>query len=155
MAAKRESKSDAAWRREGWGPIIAGMARAFFVERWAQREEEKGRSHGGEELMDVAPATSPKAKAHAKKFAAQVVAANGGRTIRELYNEAQAANRRAGISGRGAEAEFGHYLAMQAMGHGVSWFDDNAKFDLKVPHTEFWGGLARRSRGGLRGFSWR
>ena len=34
--------------------------------------------------------------------------------------------------------EFGHDLAMQAMGHGVSWFDDHHKFPLKVPHTEFY-----------------
>lgn len=34
--------------------------------------------------------------------------------------------------------EFGHYLAMQALGHGVSWFDDHARFDLTVPHSEFY-----------------
>lgn len=33
-------------------------------------------------------------------------------------------------------AELGHYLAMQAMGHGVSWFDDHARFDIDVPHVE-------------------
>lgn len=32
--------------------------------------------------------------------------------------------------------EFGSDLAMQAMGHGVSWFDDHERFDLKVPHVE-------------------
>jgi len=31
---------------------------------------------------------------------------------------------------------FGHYLAMQAMGHGVSWFDAHAKFPLKFPRIE-------------------
>ena len=34
--------------------------------------------------------------------------------------------------------EFGHYLAMQGLGHGVSWFDDHARFPLVVPHTEFY-----------------
>jgi hypothetical protein len=28
---------------------------------------------------------------------------------------------------------FGHYVAMQSEGHGVSWFDYHAKFDLKLP----------------------
>ena len=31
---------------------------------------------------------------------------------------------------------FGHYLAMMALGHGVSWFDDHAEFPLKVPQME-------------------
>lgn len=33
--------------------------------------------------------------------------------------------------------EFGHYLAMQALGHGVSWFDDHARFALIVPSMEY------------------
>lgn len=31
---------------------------------------------------------------------------------------------------------FGRDLAMQAMGHGVSWFDDHKKFPIKIPHIE-------------------
>jgi hypothetical protein len=34
--------------------------------------------------------------------------------------------------------DFGHYLAMMSLGHGVSWFDNHARFDLKVPLTEFY-----------------
>jgi hypothetical protein len=33
-------------------------------------------------------------------------------------------------------SQFGHCLAMQSLGHGVSWFDDHAKFELKTPHIE-------------------
>lgn len=33
---------------------------------------------------------------------------------------------------------FGHYLAMEAMGHGVSWEDDHEPHGLKVPHMEFY-----------------
>jgi hypothetical protein len=29
-------------------------------------------------------------------------------------------------------------MAMQAMGHGVSWFDDNPEFPIEVPHGEFY-----------------
>lgn len=32
---------------------------------------------------------------------------------------------------------FGHYLAMEAMGHGVSWADDHEPHGLRVPHMEF------------------
>ena len=31
---------------------------------------------------------------------------------------------------------FGHYLAMQAMGHGVGWADDHKPLTFKVPHIE-------------------
>ena len=31
---------------------------------------------------------------------------------------------------------FGRDLAMQAMGTGVSWFDDHKKFPIKIPHIE-------------------
>lgn len=32
--------------------------------------------------------------------------------------------------------DFGHYIAMQSMGHGVSWEDDHADPGLVVPHHE-------------------
>lgn len=32
--------------------------------------------------------------------------------------------------------QFGHYLAMQSLGHGVSWFDDHNEFELKLPYFE-------------------
>ena len=32
---------------------------------------------------------------------------------------------------------FGHYLAMEAMGHGVSWWDTHARFKIEVPDVEF------------------
>jgi hypothetical protein len=31
---------------------------------------------------------------------------------------------------------FGHYLVMQAVGHGVSWFDDHAEFQIVVGNHE-------------------
>lgn len=32
--------------------------------------------------------------------------------------------------------EFGHYFAMESIGHGVSWFDDHAVFPIEVPSIE-------------------
>jgi hypothetical protein len=26
-------------------------------------------------------------------------------------------------------------MAMQGMGHGVSWFDDHARFEIKIPYA--------------------
>jgi hypothetical protein len=34
-------------------------------------------------------------------------------------------------------SDFGHYLAMQSLGHGVGWFDDHEHFELKLPLIEF------------------
>jgi hypothetical protein len=33
--------------------------------------------------------------------------------------------------------EFGSVVAMEALGHGVSWFDDHERFPLTVPAIEF------------------
>jgi hypothetical protein len=116
--------------------IVEAMARALFVSAWADAEEEEGRSFGGGvDLMDVAPKTSAEAKQHAKKLAKQFEQKNG-MSLDELLAKAAEADD-ASVDSEYAR-DFGHYLAMQAMGHGVSWFDDHKKFPLKVPYTEFY-----------------
>src|SRR5271169_4337033 len=110
------------------------MARALFVDAWARNEEEKGRSLRGE-LMDQAPKTNRAAKKKAEELAAQISRLNGV-ILAHLYDHAIR------VPGRHLSVPtprlFGHYLAMQAMGHGVSWFDDHPTFDLKVPRIEFY-----------------
>lgn len=51
------------------------------------------------------------------------------------FEECEECNGRGSTSEVDSE-EFGSDLAMQAMGHGVSWFDDHKRFELKVPHVE-------------------
>jgi len=125
--------------------FIEGAARAFFVSAYAdfcENQASKGddaddatyyiSAGPGEDWADVAPAnTPPNAYALAGELWAGLYHLNGAAGPYTLVNNAQAAD--------GAEPdaeEFGHYLAMEAMGHGVSWFDDHARFDLKVPHME-------------------
>lgn len=115
--------------------VVEAMARALFVTAWADAEEEAGNTYPGEELMDVAPKTSAEAKRHAEKLAKQFEQKNG-MSLDELLAKAAEADDEEIDSDYARE--FGHYLAMQAMGHGVSWFDDHEKFPLKVPHTEFY-----------------
>jgi hypothetical protein len=114
--------------------ILHGMARAAFVNDWAQRQEAKPGFRGwqGAELMDIAPKTSARANKWAKALASAFEQKNGGRSLDDLYAEAL------NIGGSGSPETFGHYLAMQAMGHGVSWFDNNPKFDLHIPRSEFY-----------------
>ena len=124
--------------------IMSAMARAAFVLEWANRMEEKGRSFSGQELMDVAPKkTSAAAGAWARGVAKAVVAANApslgvhySHDLTGLYSRA--------INELGyphTPNRFGHDLAMQAMGTGVSWSDDTTAHHerIAIPSREFYG----------------
>lgn len=118
------------------GAIIEAMARTLFVDAWAFAMEERGETHGwaGQDLMDLAPETSSEAKAAAAKLAAEFVALNG-KSLTDLLEAAAAADGDAALNPSYVES-FGHNLAMQAIGHGVSWFDDHAKFPIEFPRSE-------------------
>ena len=121
--------------------FIQGAARAFFVSAYADFVEDPERVQDGYDYLsagpggdwtDTAPETTPpNAYALAGQLWAGLYHLNGKAGPYTLVNNAQAAD--------GVEPdadEFGHYLAMEAMGHGVSWFDDHAQFDMKVPSIE-------------------
>lgn len=135
--------------------IADGMARAFHVSAWADREEELGRLRGGQELMDVAPPTTEEAKQEAWKLIGSMETANG-MNLPAIFAQALIADGKTtkdlpegwvSVAEDNAE-EFGHYMAMQSLGHGVSWFDDHKEFTIPqvsgrgkkfvVPHTEFY-----------------
>lgn len=129
--------------------FLLGAAKAFFVTAYAdyveeghstdndltdeEREERLSlpRPGAGEDWMDYAPEPPPNAYALAGELWNDLYNANGGAGVYSLALRAEAAD------GKAPDPEqFGHYLAMQAMGHGVSWFDDHAKFPIKIPHIE-------------------
>lgn len=132
--------------RDAW---LDGAARTFFVSAYADHAEESDSSDneltdeereersslprpaGGEKWEDYAPETPPLAYA----LAGELWALLGSMNSCSVYVLAQSA----ALADRVLEIdpeEFGSDLAMQAMGHGVSWFDDHARFDLKIPHME-------------------
>lgn len=124
--------------------ILAGMARALWVTSWASyceelepRRRQKLRDEGlipgpGGDWDDAAPETPPTASLGAKRLARAFEERNGA-PIQQLFERAMDADQGVGTS---KEAElFGHYLAMQAMGEGVSWFGDHAKFPLEFPRA--------------------
>jgi hypothetical protein len=124
--------------------IIEEMARALFVSSWADREEEAGRSHGGEELMDIAPPTPKRAVQAAKKLAERMEDGNNV-SLDALY--ILAAMQPGKHYKKPDPHDFGHYVAMQALGHGVSWWDDHPNIkeapdgvmnSIKIPHIEFY-----------------
>lgn len=142
--------------RDTW---IESAARAFFVSAYADFVEEGHstdneltkaerkarlalpRPGAGEDWCDYAPETPPNAYALAGELWAALEAANKVSVYVLAERAEQADGEHMGkcdkckSSGFDAE-EFGHYLAMQAMGHGVSWFDDHGDFEIEIPHLE-------------------
>lgn len=121
--------------------IEKGMARALFVCAWVTAKEELGTNFPPRtEYMDVAPATPLLAVFSAYRLAGAVEQANGMNLLALLHKAAKAD----GIHGTSTldspsadyAESFGHYLAMESMGHGVSWFDDHARFELTLPDIE-------------------
>jgi len=125
--------------------IVASMARTLFVVAWAQREEEKGRTYPGQDLMDVAPKTSPKAEAAAKKLALEIEEMNDASLDALLVLASMQPGKHYKES---YSYDFGYGLAMQALGHGVSWWDDHpyisvdpvigVEKEFKLPRIEFY-----------------
>jgi hypothetical protein len=132
--------------RDSW---LEGAARAFFVTAYADYVEEGHSTDNeldddererrlslpspgpGEDWMDYAPPTPPNAYALAGELWNAIHAANGEAGVYSMALRAEA------VDGEAPDPEkFGHYLAMQAMGHGVSWFDDHGDFDIEIPHIE-------------------
>ena len=133
--------------------IVNGMARAFFVTAWADKQERKGKTYPGEELMDVAPSTPRYARDFALMYAgglgSLLVHLNNAAWADVLESEKlTAADVPYRFKRPDLEAQvealkreeyartFGHYLAMQAMGTGCSWFDDHARFEIDIHHVE-------------------
>jgi len=138
--------------------IVMGMERAIWVTSYAdwadnqprETEPKKQRTAAwrvasgrakvvhragpGEDWNDVAP-ESPASAGEAAEDLRVAIERKNGKTLSELLDDAAKAD---GVQPTLRYADsFGHYLAMQAMGHGVSWFDNHKTFPLKLPHFEF------------------
>lgn len=124
-------------------PILEGMARALYVQAWADRQKERGKTYPGQNLMDVAPKTPIGAYLEAAILIGKLETVNRMSLYCLLAKAARADGRPnpepdcAYYWNPNYCKDFGHYIAMQALGHGVSWSDDHAEFGLIVPHIEF------------------
>jgi len=127
--------------------IQESMARAAYTDYWIAEQERRREEHGtptpwgpGDEITEYVPKTT---RPSAKRWAKEVVAkyeAQTGFPIELLYWLAENAE---GDHGREPTPDgFGWYLAMQAMGHGVSWWDDHPRFEPLASarvHAEYYG----------------
>jgi len=117
--------------------ILEGMARALWVTSYADWVEQQGPTaqkklgaRGGQDWSDVAPETPADALEAARDLYLAISRANNESPVDLLGTAARAD----GVKATRAYADsFGHCLAMQALGHGVSWFDDHKQFPLKFP----------------------
>lgn len=113
-------------------------AKAFFASAWADQCEESDNASmlSGQEIMQIMPCEIDPAATHAAKTLRMGIESSNAQNIDALmqYIERNAS----GDRGTTIEA-FGHYAAMQAMGHGVGLndaFGGCAKF-IAVPRIEF------------------
>lgn len=121
--------------------ILHAMASAFFASAWADQEEESGNAQGGEIMARMPYEIDPAAVHAARTLAFDMERANG-RALADIFAHAEIVWIESGRKGdRPFTREmFGHYCAMQAMGHGVGLrdaFGAEVCAFVKVPYVEF------------------
>lgn len=120
--------------------IKRGMALAFFASAYADMAEECDQSLYGE-IMDQLPDEIDPAAIHAADtLAVNVLWQNMGiNSLDSLYSKVIRLNAEDKGDRELTPELFGHYLAMQAMGHGVGLesFGDAVYNAIRVPYVEF------------------
>lgn len=141
--------------------FLEGAAKAFFAtafadlcedwQNYTDNEDEwpevvrNHRAGPGEDWMDTIPEVPVACYAEAGMLWAEIESDNKC----DMYNIVRRAATADGVDEIDVE-NFGHYMAMEAMGHGVSWWDDHATFKViryasgipdeepfDVPHHEY------------------
>lgn len=129
--------------------IKHGMALAFFASAYAEQADECGQALSGE-IMDQLPQEIDKAALYAvDTLVSDLVNGfnylepglrNGGKLTRIWYNVLELWRNADDKGNKELTPElFGHYCAMQAMGHGVGLesFGDTVRDFVTVPYCEF------------------
>lgn len=121
--------------------IHQGIARAMFVSAWADEMEDQGYEFPPQtEIMDVAPKTPQEALFEAYRMVGMLEEVNGYSVLVLLYKAAKAdglsVDEMSESDLRQYAERFGHCLVIEALGHGISWFDDHEEFEIKIPDFE-------------------
>lgn len=115
--------------------IIEGATDAFFGSAWMEFEEEQGRSLSQMEILDVMPTPPPEAQKAAEDLISEIERQNKiDFDMAVLPGETQEPGERDPKE----DYNLGFYLAMEALGHGVSWSDDHEPHGLEIPWKEFY-----------------
>jgi len=126
--------------------IIESFTRTLFVEAYAafvdelasdgEDTDDMPQAGPGDDWMDAAPVT-PDWVTPVALEAVMRIERTWNRHVEQMYDAATKAclsTRHKGCT-RHTPDMFGHYLAMQYVGHGVSWGDDHA-LRIEVPYGE-------------------
>lgn len=111
--------------------IANSIARALFVSAYADYSEEVGNSApAGADWNDIAPVTPAKAVLEAYRLIGAFEQINGA-SLLAIFNQACIANN---IDFQKVPEKFaknyGFYIAMSSLGHGVSWTDDHNAYSI-------------------------
>lgn len=116
--------------------IIRHMSLAFFADAWASYEDEFGEGTGGCEILNILPSETDPAALEAAQGLADKMEKLNGEPLTAILARGEGGDRPC------TPEFFGHYAAMQAMGHGVGL--ESVGFDaygpnanVKVPRVEF------------------
>jgi hypothetical protein len=118
--------------------ILRNMALAFFASAYADQADEAGEPMRGE-IMDQLPDAIDPAAEHAARTLYMDLERKNGRTVDTIFEALCEACEGDGDRPH-TEEMFGHYAAMQAMGHGVGLddaFGSKARDLVQVPYLEF------------------
>ena len=141
-------KAEGSLRIVAASPLITGMAQAFWATTWADKMDETGHSEAmmSTEITEIMPEVPQKAFMLADELKNEIDAANHidldtfippGFSGEQLELPEEGKEQTDGLSWSSSDAEsFGWYLAMQAMGHGVSWSDSHEDHGLTMPHFD-------------------
>lgn len=119
--------------------FIFHASRAFFASAWADMADECDSDiiGPGVEIMDVMPQAVDPAAIHAAETLLIDIEWANGKTLGELFSIVETM----GEGDRPNTMEhFGHYCAMQAMGHGVGLYDafgSEVYKTITIPYVEF------------------
>lgn len=118
--------------KEQYAEIAKSIADLIYGDRLISECEEIGAlRHLDRNFSSIIGETPVIATLESHHLIGMIEASNSGKSITDLYSEALHADDLPDSSE--ARAEFGQLIALQAMGHGRSWFDDHAEFPIEFP----------------------
>lgn len=124
--------------------ILESTARTIYALGWAERAEDLELDIGQGDILKMAPPTSDSARRQAEELWTEIVEKNpmslpAGATLpASIEGIWEDVSMRSGLDFDDVEGArlFGHYIAMESLGHGVAWDDDHEPHELKVPRHE-------------------
>ncbi len=113
--------------------VVEGAAKCMWGLAWADELEEYGLSHhiSGMDILDAMPPVPQKATDLAKAFIEKVQSLNNVNLAEFIPPGSDPET-----WSLDDEESLGHYLVLEAMGHGATWMDDHEEHGLKLPYLD-------------------